>query len=330
MQSVVRTFLVFSLLLLFVAGLQAQTATGVLHGQVSDPSGAVVTQATVTATASSGQKTTVTTNGKGVYEVKGLAPGIYSLRITAKGFATYDLAGVTVAAGATPALDISLDVATEEQKILVQDETTTVSTDSDSNSSTVVIKDKDLDALSDDPDELESDLEALAGPAAGPNGGQIYIDGFSNGTLPPKSSIREIRINQNPFSAQYDKLGFGRIEVFTKPGKDTYHGQFQVNVNNGVFNALSPYLHLNGMDAPSYGLEQYNGNFGGPLNKNASFFFSVQRRNLNEPSIISATVPCQNYPAAQNCVDGWGSFSQAYLSPRTQLEDQPATRLSVN
>ena len=73
--------------------------------------------------------------------------------------------------------------------------------------SAIVIKGKDLDALSDDPDELQNELNALAGPSAGPNGGQIYIDGFTGGQLPPKSSIREIRINQNPFSAQYDKLG---------------------------------------------------------------------------------------------------------------------------
>ena len=49
------------------------------------------------------------------------------------------------------------------------------------------------------------------------SGGAIFIDGFSGGQLPSKASIREIRINQNPFSAEYDKLGYGRIEIFTKP-----------------------------------------------------------------------------------------------------------------
>ena len=92
-----------------------------------------------------------------------------------------------------------------------------------------MIKGKDLDALSDDPDELQSELTALAGPSAGPNGGQIYIDGFTGGQLPPKSSIREIRINQNPFSAQYDKLGYGRIEILTKPGTDKFHGIVMMN-----------------------------------------------------------------------------------------------------
>ena len=69
-----------------------------------------------------------------------------------------------------------------------------------------------------------SELSALAGPSAGPNGGQIYVDGFTGGQLPPKSSIREIRVNQNPFSAQYDSLGFGRIEIITKPGGDKLRG----------------------------------------------------------------------------------------------------------
>ena len=76
----------------------------------------------------------------------------------------------------------------------------------------------------DSPDDLAADLSALAGPSAGPTGGSIFVDGFSGGQLPPKESIREIRINQNPFSPEYDKLGYGKIEIFTKPGSDKYRG----------------------------------------------------------------------------------------------------------
>jgi hypothetical protein len=147
----------------------------------------------------------------------------------------------------------------------------------------VVLQGKDLDALSDDPDELQSELQALAGPSAGPNGGQMYIDGFTAGQLPPKSSIREIRINQNPFSAQYDKLGYGRIEIFTKPGTDKYHGQFQFNENNSIFNSKNPFSP----DEPDYHSEQYEGNFGGPIGKKASFFINAQRRNINDLSIVT-------------------------------------------
>ena len=105
-----------------------------------------------------------------------------------------------------------------------------------------MIKGKDLDALSDDPDQLQDELNALAGPAAGPNGGEIYIDGFTGGQLPPKSSIREIRINQNPFSAEFDKLGYGRIEILTKPGTDHLHGMLMASGNDSAFNSLNTFV----------------------------------------------------------------------------------------
>ena len=113
--------------------------------------------------------------------------------------------------------------------------------DPENNAGAIILKDKDLEALSDDPDELMSELQALAGPSAGPNGGQIYIDGFTGGQLPPKASIREIRINQNPFSAEYDKLGYGRIEIFTKPGTDKFHGQLFLIGNTAGFNSRNPF-----------------------------------------------------------------------------------------
>src|SRR6202034_656865 len=129
-----------------------------------------------------------------------------------------------------------------QQTVTVSDDTPTVSVEADSNSNSLVIKGKDLEALSDDPDELSNELTALAGASAGPNGGQIYIDGFTGGQLPPKSSIREIRVNQNPFAAQYDKLGYGRIEILTKPGTDKLHGSFTMSGNDSAFNSLNPFV----------------------------------------------------------------------------------------
>ena len=139
----------------------------------------------------------------------------------------------------------------------------------DENAGAIVLSGKDLDALSDDPDELQSDLQALAGPSIGPNGGQMYIDGFTAGQLPPKSSIREIRINQNPFSAEYDKLGYGRIEIFTKPGTDQFHGQFMVLGNDSAFNSRNPFLGATAL--PGYDTIQFNGNIGGPLEQKGVF-----------------------------------------------------------
>src|SRR5581483_6055022 len=116
-----------------------------------------------------------------------------------------------------------------------------VSTEASSNASAVVLRGDDLQALSDDPEDLATDLQALAGPSAGPSGGSIFVDGFSGGELPSKQSIREVRVNQNPFSPEYDKLGYGRVEIFTKPGADRFRGTMDYNFAHDVWNSRNPY-----------------------------------------------------------------------------------------
>ncbi len=173
----------------------------------------------------------------------------------------------------------------EQQKIQVSDTAPTIDVNPANNAGAIVISGKELEALPDDPDELLTDLQALAGPSAGPNGGQLYIDGFTAGQLPPKSSIREIRINQNPFSAEFDKLGYGRIEIFTKPGTDKFHGQFMTDDNSSAFNSPNPF---GGANQPSYYSTQFSGNISGPISKKASFFFNAQHRNINDLSAVNA------------------------------------------
>lgn len=132
-------------------------------------------------------------------------------------------------------LNLQLRVAATVQQITVEETgTPAISTDAANNATATIIKGKDLEALSDDPEDLQAGLQALAGPGAGPNGGSIFVDGFSGGQLPPKESIREIRINQNPFSPEYDRLGLGRIEILTKPGTDTLRGSVSYNYMNDV------------------------------------------------------------------------------------------------
>src|SRR5947207_7729909 len=267
----------------------AQNSTAGLSGKVTDQTGAVIPQATVVVTGADGKPTTATTNAEGAFAVHSLAPGSYSVAAQAKGFAPSRKDGVMLEAGQTLKQDFSLEVQAQEEKVEVRGESNQLDVSAASNAGSVVIKGKDLEALSDDPDELQSELQALAGPAAGPNGGQIYIDGFTGGQLPPKSAIREIRVNQNPFSAQYDKLGYGRIEIFTKPGSDKYHGQFSFNDNNSVLNSRNPFVPVK----PSYNSSMFDGNFGGPISKKASFFIDASRRNMDDFSAISAIDPSQ-------------------------------------
>jgi uncharacterized membrane protein YgcG len=267
---------------------QSSAATGTLRGQVTDPSGAVVPNAAVAVLVSGGQPHSATTNRSGGYEIGNLAPGKYTVTANAQGFAVFVQNDVDVAAGQVAQFNIALDINVEKEKVNVQEEGPQLDVNPANNASAIVLSGKDLEALPDDPDELQSDLEALAGPSAGPNGGQLYIDGFTGGQLPPKSSIREIRVNQNPFSAEYDKLGYGRIEVFTKPGTDKYHGQFSVEGNSSAMNSRNPFLGTAAQQP--YDSVIYMGNIGGPINKKASFFLNVQRRNIDEIAVVNAPV----------------------------------------
>jgi hypothetical protein len=284
----VRFYLVNAIILyslLYCATALLAQSTGGLRGQVTDPSGAAIVDANVSLIPAAGSSTPVTvqTNGQGFYEFKGLAAGKYTLNVVAQGFTLYENDNVVIA-DQPLRLNITMAIEVQQQKVQVSDTAPTVDVNPSNNAGAIVISGKELEALPDDPDELESDLEALAGPSAGPNGGQMYIDGFTAGQLPPKSSIREIRINQNPFSSEYDKLGYGRIEIFTKPGTDKWHGQVFVDGNDSVFNSPNPFAGAE----PGYDSTQFQGNVGGPLGKNASLFVDAQRRNINDLEAVNA------------------------------------------
>lgn len=272
-------------MIFFIFSAAAIAQTGTLHGQVTDPSGAVVPNAHVSITSSTGQTVSTKSDSKGAYEFSNLVPGKYSINAQAKGFTAFAQTDVDVAAGRASQFNIPLEISVEKEKVDVEEQNSQIDVSSSNNASSLVLKGSDLDSLSDDPDELQQDLQALAGPSAGPNGGQIYIDGFTGGQLPPKESIREIRVNQNPFSAEYDKLGYGRIEVFTKPGTDKFHGQFGIMGNDSAFNARNPFLAPEAV-SPYYST-LYMANIGGPLGKKASFFVDFHMRDVQEVAIVN-------------------------------------------
>lgn len=288
----------------------AQSA-GEVRGTVTDPTGAVIPSATVVLTGPTGTSKSATTGRDGAFRFSAVPAGTYGLVITAKGFAQDSVEGLEVLPGKTLEETFALDLPVEQQQVVVTDQSLEVNTNSENNANSIVIKGKDLDALSDDPDELQNELTALAGPAAGPNGAQIFIDGFTGGQLPPKSSIREIRINQNPFSAHYDKLGYGRIEILTKPGTDKIHGNLMVMGNDSVFNSLNPFVS----QEPSYYTTFMNGSVGGSLGKKTSWFGSVFRRDNASNSIVNAEI----LDANSNIVN----YSAAIANPQSRLDVSP-------
>jgi hypothetical protein len=277
------------------AALAQQQGAGTLRGQVKDEFGGVIIGATVVARGADGAEKTATTNDEGAYTLSGLLPGTYTVRADATGFARYENAGVEVAAGRASPHDITLGVTIEAEEVTVASESP-VSTEPENNVGSIVLRGTDLEALPEDPDDLAEALQALAGPSAGPNGGQIYIDGFTGGRLPPRETIREIRINQNPFSAEYERLGFGRIEILTKPGTDRFRGQGFFGFNDESLNSRNPFAP----ERASYQSRNYGGNVSGPLVKGkASFFLDFERREVDDNDVINATILDSNLEPTQ-------------------------------
>jgi hypothetical protein len=311
--SMLRRFclLFFIGTLVYAVSAKAQTPNGSVHGTVADPTGAMIPSATIVLSNESGVVKTVLAASNGTFAIDRVAPGRYSLLVTASGFAPATIPDVQISSGQVTVNRVKLQLPVEQQQVQVSEEGLGVNTGADNNASAIVIKGKDLDALSDDPDELQNELNALAGPSAGPNGGQIYIDGFTGGQLPPKSSIREIRINQNPFSSQYDKLGYGRIEILTKPGTDKFHGMFMVNGNDSAFNSLNPFVNAE----PPYYSTFIAGNASGALSKSASWFGNVFRRDNQSNSIVNAEI----LDASGNSYN----YTAAVANPQSRLDISP-------
>ena len=297
----------------------AQQATGTLRGQVFDELGGAIVGATVVAVDATGKEKTTTTNDQGQFVINGLTPGKYTVRASTTGFAPYENADVSVTAGRGQPLNITLKVTIEEQKVTVGGDSQSLSTEPENNAGAIVLKGSDLESLPDDPDDLAAALQALAGPSAGPNGGQIFVDGFTGGRLPPLASIREVRINQNPFSAEFDRLGMGRIEILTKPGTDKFRGQASFNFNNQALNSRNPFAP----NRPPYLQRQYGGNLSGPISKKkASFFVDFEKRDIDDDAVINAVILDPNLNIT--------SFSQTVPTPNRRTTFSPRIDYQLN
>lgn len=330
LRSAFRLAVLFSFAFLPVLA-SAQQKSATVRGTVADPDEAVIPGATVTLTPSSGNAIVTKSGDDGEYVLNNVPAGNYSLTVTMQGFASFVKMGVHIAPGQALTLNAKMDIQSQQQEVQVTAQNSEVSVDADSNASATVIKGKDLDALSDDPDELSSELTALAGPGAGPNGGQIYVDGFTGGQLPPKSSIREIRINQNPFSAEYDRLGYGRVQIFTKPGTDKLHGFFQMSGNASGLNTGNPLLNANvspgqtPITQPPYHTIFTFGDISGPLASNASFTVGGSHRAIQDNSIVNAIV----LPSMHPCAAGQASCSFQFASPISNSRSDISPRIDL-
>lgn len=289
-----------------------------LRGTITDEFGGTIVGATVTLSVAGGTPKTATTNADGAYSFTGIAPGKYTIIAVAAGFAPSDSVEVDLTVARRDPLNITMKIAAIETQVKV-DANTPLSTDTNSNANQQVISGKDLDALPDDPEELAAALQALAGPSIGPNGGQIFVDGFS-GSLPPKEAIREIRINQNPFSPENDQPS-SRIDILTRPGTDKFRGSASFNFNDESLNSRNPFTTTN--KRPPFQVRQLSGSLSGPIVKGkASFFVDLHRNEFDDNELVRATVIDQNFNIVQ--------FGQGFLTPRRNWGIGPRLDYAIN
>jgi hypothetical protein len=263
----------------------AQQGSTSLSGRVIDERKALIVGASVTVIANDGVQKSTVTNAQGLYTFAALSPGKYMVRISAKGFAVAE-AELDVGAGQRRTHDVQLRIVLDAEQVTIDDEKT-LSVDPANNANAIRLQGKDLDILPDDPEALAAALQAMAGPAAGPDGGSMYIDGFISNHPPPKQSIREVRFNQNPFSAEHDRVDLARVDIVTRPGADKFHGSSFFNFSDESLNSRNPFATRR---AP-FQVDYAGGNLSGPLvGKRASFFADLQYRSVDDNAYINATI----------------------------------------
>jgi hypothetical protein len=254
-----------------------------------------------------GSNYSATADNAGRYSLNALQPGAYSMTADAPGFAQATKT-INLSVGAATVVNLKLSLQTQNQEVQVNADEADANTARKSGA--IVLRGNDLSLLSSDSSQMLTQLQGMAG-GDGDTPGTLYVDGFSGGKMPPKSSIREIRINDNPFSAQYDDYGSGRIEIFTKPGTSSIHGDFYGNGSDAVLDSRNPYSPLR---QPFYSSNE-QGSLSGPINKKMSYLFSGNNSDVHNSAIVNAEV----LDAANQQV----AFTDSVNSPSTMLSLSP-------
>jgi hypothetical protein len=308
-------------LLLAPASVFAQgTDLGAIRGVVTDASGAVVPQASVAIVdVSTGARIGIATNSSGEYEAASLRSGTYKIAISAAGFSTVEISGVTVRAGISARADARMEVAHTGESVVVQAEAPITETDLPTITGTLT--NQELVELPRDSRDFTSFLYlnpnirqggadgSLKFLGAQSYGASFSLDGQrSNGGVfgeptssqPSLETIGELTVLSSSFTAEY--AGIANIRVTTRRGGGQYHGSlFYDNKNSALAAwdlrdkngkaAFSPTPAQSQYPNPYFNLNEFGGSFGGPIPKlkNTYFFAAYERRFLNSPVYIRST-----------------------------------------
>ncbi len=303
---VVATALSTLLVLLLVTGTSfAQFEKSTLSGTVTDPSGAVISGATVTLTAvGTNSSRSAVTDSSGIYTVTNLAPGSYDIKVSSQGFRDVKQS-VQLAPGTRSTSDFKLATAAQDTTVEVVGEASTVQVDTQSSAITQVVDAKrvaELPSLTRDPYDFVQTLGNVAQDSASGSGGRdqvvrgsgvsingqrsastdILMDGGENvdlyntkvGQSVPLDAVQEFSVTTSNFSAEYGRAAGGVINVATKSGTNNFHGSLYEFNRVSALTSNDYDSNANGIAKQHYTRNQFGYSLGGPIVKNRLFFFS--------------------------------------------------------
>ena len=274
------TALLFALLVAappaFAQASQNQQAQ--LRITVVDISGAGLPAASVTVTPAGGAPAQLATDDRGVLTVPVLTLGPVAIHAEFPGFVPFD--GTVTLRRGNNNQEITLAIAGVEEEVVVSDLS---ADDTRGNSMTTVLEENQIAELSDDPDELQAQLEALTGGA----GAVFQVDGFQGGRLPSRDEIQQIRFRNNSFSADNHDAGRTRVEIITRPGLTSWSLNANLGLRSDVLNARNAFAET---QTPEQ-FRRFNVGLRGPLVKGkTSFRFNVGgNRSFDSGTIVALT-----------------------------------------
>ncbi len=343
----------FALVLGATAWASAQSTTdGAIGGTVTDPSGAVVPGATVSAlNVGTNTKLTVTTDTSGGYRLTPLRPGTYTLEVSAQGFSVYKQENVIVEVGRTTSIDATLGLATATLTVVTTAEAPVITTDRadlTTNINNVSISNLPING------RRWSNL-VISTPGAIPDGGfglisfrgisgllnNNTVDGGDNNQAffaeekgrtrisysTSQASIQEYQVNTSNYSAEYGRSAGGVVNAVTKNGSNQLHGEafwFYRSSDFGAFNPFQTIVVPSGGSfvtrpfKPVNKRHQFGGNIGGPIIKDKLFFF------------FNADQQLQNFPGVANASDPAAFFSALTSAELTTLSSRGVTAAQAN
>ena len=285
-KTILRGVIGAALAALFAGVCFGQT-TRIVSGTVVDPSSAVLYGASVTLAAGKQDVLRTITDATGEFRFDSVAPGRYEVRAEYPGF-KIGTARITVRTGAPSPLRLELAIADVEDTVKVDSDGPQTNTNPSENLDLIRLRSGDLENLPVLDGDVVGALARLLDPASvGSGGPTVVIDGLPSSDHNLRASeIQEVRINNNPYSAEYARPGRGRIEIITKTGSSKYHGSVDFGLRDFRLDARNAFA----LERPPQRRRQLEANISGPLLKDDkdTFSFTASRtRDGLEPIVYA-------------------------------------------